>query len=134
MMSQKGADIAASGDDRTSEARRMASALDLEQMELLPETAQRNAGRMQRFVAAGALFDAALTEFEGDANVDDVPFVVTLQPLHEAFDRRGRAAVTAILRHDMRTARAIVTKDAWPTLESIRGALDAVASASFRAN
>jgi diguanylate cyclase (GGDEF)-like protein len=134
MMSQKGADTAANGDDRTSESRRMASALDREQMELLAETPARNANRMQRFVAAGRTFDAALAEFEGDATTDEVPFVITIRPMHEAFVRQGRAAVTAILRGDERTARTINTNHAWPALESLRRTLDAVASASFLAN
>ena len=134
MMSQRGADSAATGDDRTSEARRMASALDREQMELLPQTPERDAHRMERFVAAGRLFEAALSEFEGDANVDEVPFIITLRPLHEEFVRHGRAAVTAVSRGDYRTARAIEAKHAWPLLESLRRTLDAVSSEAFDAN
>ena len=134
MMSQKGADAAASGDDRTSEARRMTSALNREQMELRAGTPERDAHRMKRFVAAGRTFDTVLTEFEGDATADDVPFIITIRPLHEAFARHGRAAVTAILRGDARTAHAIQTQHTWPLLDSLRRTLDAVASDSFRAN
>jgi diguanylate cyclase (GGDEF)-like protein len=134
MMSQKGADAASVGDDRTSEARRMTSALNREQMELRSDTPERNANRMQRFVAAGREFDAALAEFEGGGTADEVPFIITIRPLHDAFVLHGRAAVTAILRGDERTARAIQRKYTWPSLDSLRRTLDAVATESFLAN
>jgi diguanylate cyclase (GGDEF)-like protein len=133
-VSQKSADSAADGDDRTSEARRMASALDREQVELVWKNPGRNANRMKRFLEAGRTFEAALAEFESDATPSEGPFKVEIRSLHDAYVRDGRATVTAIVRGDDRAARLIQTNQAWKRLESIRRTLDALSSASFIAN
>ena len=132
-VSQRSADFAAAGDDRASETRRLASALDRQQDELHWANPNRNAGRMKRFVAAGRTFDTALAEFEGDATPSEAPLSLTIRSLHDAYSRDGRAAVTAIVRGD-RAARRIETERAWTRLESIRGTLESVASEAVLAN
>ena len=134
ILNQANADAAASGDDRTAEASRMASALDFEQDALLSETSDRGKGRMKRFLEAGRTFDRSFGEFERDANTDEVPFVVTIRPLHDAFVRDGRTIIAAIVRGDDRRARAIETTQAWPKLASVRRELDAVAFGSLVTN
>jgi diguanylate cyclase (GGDEF)-like protein len=131
--SQQSADLAAAGDDRVSETRRLASALDRGQDELHLGNPARNAGRMKRFVAAGRAFDTVLAEFSGDATPREAPFGLSLRTLHDAYSRDGRAAIAAIVRGD-RTARGIETEHAWTSLESIRRILETIASESFVAN
>jgi len=134
ILSQASADAAASGDDRTGEARRMASALDLEQAALLYDTSDRGADRKERFVEAGRAFDAAFREFEHDGRADELPFALTIGPLHDAYVLDGRGAVAAIALGNEHRARAIETTQAWPKLTEIRTELDAVASGSLIAN
>ena len=134
IVSQRGADAAARGDGHTGETRRMVAALDLEQAALLSETGGRGTDRMQRFLEAGQSFDAAFAEYEAYTNEDEVPFVRTTGPLHDAFVRDGRAIVTAIVRGDERKARAIKAQLAWPKLEAMRSSLDKIAAESLVAN
>ena len=134
VLSQRSYDAAASGDDRTSEARQMASALDLEQAALLSDTHNRGPGRLKRFLEAQRLFDKTLAEFAPDANPDEMPFILAIRPLHAAFVENGRAVIAQIARGDDRKARAIETEQAWPKLASIRRTLDEVAAEWLASN
>jgi len=134
MRSQQSADISAGGDDRTSDLRQMASSLDSEQIELRAELTARNAGRMKRFLAAGRTFQLALTQFENHANVSEAPLLHTVQRLHDAYVRDGRAEVSAILRGENGAAQLMKMQRAWPRIGTIRHTLDALATETLRAN
>ncbi|MEA2786347.1 MAG: hypothetical protein QOF71_2451 [Candidatus Eremiobacteraeota bacterium] len=134
VQSQQSADVAAAGDDRTSELRRMTSALDNQQVELRSETPARDNGRMERFLAAGRRFRAAMTELESDTKTSEIPVVRTIRPLHDTYVRYGIAEVTEISRGHERAARLMEKQHAWPSLAAIRHALDTAAAQSYVAN
>jgi diguanylate cyclase (GGDEF)-like protein len=134
VLSQASYDSAASGDDRTTDARRMSSALDLEQAALLSDTRDHGVGRMKRFLDAGRMFDTALEKFAPDANPDEIPFVLAIRPLHAAFVENGRVIVAALARGDSRKARDVEAQHAWPKLASIRRTLDSVAAETLAIN
>ena len=133
-VNQASADAAATGDDRTAEASRMASAVDDEQAVLLAQTDNGGPDRLRRFLAATRTFDTAFRDFEHQPDPDEIPFVHTIRPLHDSFVRDGRAVVAAFVRGDERGARAIETKHAWPTLASLRRELDRVAFGALVVN
>jgi diguanylate cyclase (GGDEF)-like protein len=134
MANQASIDAAATGDDRTAEANRMASAVDDEQAVLLSENDNRGPGRSQRFLDATRTFDAAFNDFQHNPDPDEVPFIHRIRPLHEAFVRDGRAIVAAFVRGNERRAREIETKHAWSTLASLRRELDRVAFGALVVN